>query len=246
MSTVGRILRKLVERGAVTPVPILRRRPGGRRLKITQPARYARRLAKDRKARTPGELVQIDRLFVNLRPDKPIKHFTAYDRVAKWTFGHVACPASAHAARTLLEKVVATAPFPVKGVQVDGGSEFMDEFEDESRARGLEVVVLPPERPTSTDGSNAPCQPGDTSSTSPTICQAALTNSKPTSTPSPSLQPRQTHQALGDRTSAEYLAHISEAATPSHHLKPERALYRPTRCDYVLRGELPCSFEIPG
>jgi hypothetical protein len=192
MSTVGRILRKLVERGAVTPVPILRRRPGGRRLRITQPARYAKRLAKGRKARTPGELVQIDRLFVNLRPEKPIKHFTAYDRVAKWTFGHVARPASAHAARTLLEKVVATAPFPVKGVQVDGGSEFMDEFEDESRARGLEVVVLPPERPTSTDGSNAPSQPGDTSSTSPTICQAALTNSKPTSTPSPSLQPRQT------------------------------------------------------
>jgi putative transposase len=83
MSTVGRILRKLVERGAVTPVPILRRRPGGRRLRITQPARYAKRLAKGRKARTPGELVQIDRLFVNLRPDKPIKHFTAYDRVAK-------------------------------------------------------------------------------------------------------------------------------------------------------------------
>jgi hypothetical protein len=33
----------------------------------------------------PGELVQIDTLFVNVAPDKAVKHFTAYDPVAKWT-----------------------------------------------------------------------------------------------------------------------------------------------------------------
>ena len=34
VSTVGRILKSLMERGVVTPVPSLRRRPGGRRFRI--------------------------------------------------------------------------------------------------------------------------------------------------------------------------------------------------------------------
>src|SRR5271155_4459542 len=60
----------------------LRRRPGGRRIRFTQTQRYAKRLPKGRKAQFPGDLVQIDTLFVNVRPDKAIKHFTAYDPVA--------------------------------------------------------------------------------------------------------------------------------------------------------------------
>jgi hypothetical protein len=36
LSTVGRILARLVKRGAVAPVPLLRRRPGGRRIRFTQ------------------------------------------------------------------------------------------------------------------------------------------------------------------------------------------------------------------
>ena len=147
ISTVGRILRRLVARGAVIPAPVLRRRPGQRRFRFTQPQRYARRLAKGRKAATPGELVQIDTLFINIRPDKPIKHFTAYDPVAKWTCGHVATQASATAAKTLLDKLIATAPFRVKGIQVDGGSEFMSVFEDHCRDKQIELVVLPPKRP---------------------------------------------------------------------------------------------------
>src|SRR5579871_4960585 len=68
-SKVGRILKQLMARGVVVPVPILRRRPGGRRFRLNAPQRYAQRLAKGRKAKAPGELVQIDTLFVNLRPD---------------------------------------------------------------------------------------------------------------------------------------------------------------------------------
>lgn len=98
------------------------------------------------KAEAPGELVQIDTLFVNA-PDKAIKPFTAYDPVAKWTIGHVASAASASAARDLLDKLIACAPFKVRGVQVDGGSEFRSVFEDHCRDKGLEPVVLPPKRP---------------------------------------------------------------------------------------------------
>ena len=147
VSTVGRILSRLVARGAIVPVPILRRRPGGRRIRLTQRQRYAQRLAKGRKAKKPGELVQIDTLFVNLRPDRPLKHFTAYDPVAKWTLAHVAADATASAAKTLLDKLIATAPFEVRGIQVDGGSEFMSVFEDHCQQNGLELVVLPPKRP---------------------------------------------------------------------------------------------------
>ncbi len=147
VSKVGRILAHLVARGAVVPVPILRRNPAARRIHRTAKERYARRLPKGRKAKTPGELVQIDTLFVNVRPDIAVKHFTAYDPVAKWTIGKVARSASAQAAKSLLEKLIAEAPFAVRGIQVDGGSEFKALFELECQTRGLELFVLPPKRP---------------------------------------------------------------------------------------------------
>ena len=146
-STVGRILTRLVARGSVVPAPLMRRRPQGRLIRLTTKERYARRLPKGRKATAPGELVQVDTLFVNVRPDRPIKHFTAYDPVAKWTIGRVATRASAASAKALLDKLIAEAPFTIRGIQVDGGSEFMAEFEDACRERNLELRVLPPKRP---------------------------------------------------------------------------------------------------
>jgi len=146
-STVGRILASLVARGAIVPVPVLRRRPAARRFRFSARERYARRLPKGRKAKSPGELVQIDTLFVNVRPDAAIKHFTAYDPVAKWTIGRVATRASAASATALLDQLIAEAPFRVRGIQVDGGSEFMAEFEAQCQARKLELLVLPPKRP---------------------------------------------------------------------------------------------------
>jgi transposase InsO family protein len=146
-STVGRILARLVARGVVVPVPLLRRKPGGRRWRFTHKHRHARRLPKGLKPSRPGELVQIDTLFVNIRPDRPIKHFTAYDPVAKWTTGRVAGRASAASASALLEKLIAEAPFPISGIQVDGGSEFRAEFEAACLARQLPLFVLPPKRP---------------------------------------------------------------------------------------------------
>ncbi len=147
VSTVGRILAHLVKRGAVLAVPVLRRRPAAKRIRLTAKERYARRLPKGRKAKTPGELVQIDTFFVNIRPDKPIKQFTAYDPVAKWTIGRVSGQASASSAKALLDKLIDEAPFAVRGIQVDGGAEFKSVFEAECQARGLELFVLPPKRP---------------------------------------------------------------------------------------------------
>lgn len=146
-STVGRILAKLVARGAIVPVPTLRRQPGPRRWRFTHKQRHARRLPKGLRPSRPGELVQIDTLFINIRPHKPIKHFTAYDPVAKWTVGRVAGRATAASASALLDKLIAEAPFKIEGIQVDGGSEFRAEFEQACADKHLNLFVLPPKRP---------------------------------------------------------------------------------------------------
>lgn len=216
-STVGRILKRLVERGIVVPVPVLRRKPGGRRFRFGASQRYAQRLAKGRKAKAPGELVQIDTLFVNVRPDQAIKHFTAYDPVAKWTIGHVATEATAGAAKILLDKLIGSAPFTVRGIQVDGGSEFMSVFEDHCRSKGLELVVLPPKRP----DLNGCVERAQSSWRYEFYASYDLPHRIDR------LQPLvdafahrynhyRPHQALGDMTPAEYLNAISSGTSPSH------------------------------
>lgn len=217
ISTVGRILKRLMARGRVVSVRILRRRPDKRRFRRSQRQRYAKRLAKGRKARSPGELVQIDTLFVNLTPDRAIKHFTAYDPVAKWTIGHVATEATASAAKTLLDKLLAKAPFRVRGIQVDGGAEFMAVFEDHCRQKCLELVVLPPKRP-DLNGCVERAQsswryefyasydlPNRIDKLQPLVDAFAhrFNNYRP-------------HQALGDMTPAEYLKTLSPETHPSH------------------------------
>jgi transposase InsO family protein len=147
IATTGRILRHLMDRGWVTPVPTLRRKPARNRFRRIGAQRHAQRLPKGTRPSQPGELVQIDTLFVNVAPETPIKHFTAYDPVAKWTVGLVARNASAGRASAPLNKLLAEAPFPVRGIQVDGGAEFMAAFERSCAARGLTLFVLPPKRP---------------------------------------------------------------------------------------------------
>jgi len=144
-ATVGRILKRLMDRGVVQPVPRLRKRPHAHRWSAKR--KHAVRLPKGLKPDRPGGLVQIDTVFVNLAPDRAIKHFTAYDPVAKWTVAKAFRRATAKAASLFLEKVIAQMPFPIKGVQVDGGSEFKAEFEEACRDKGLVLYELPPRRP---------------------------------------------------------------------------------------------------
>ena len=136
-----------MDRRRVTSVPLLRRKPAPRRFRRLGQPRDARRLPKGTRPQEPGQLVQIDTLFVNVTPDKTVKHFTAYDPVAKWITALVASNATAGRARALLDKLITTSPFPVRGIQVDGGSEFMAEFEQLCADQALTLFVLPPKRP---------------------------------------------------------------------------------------------------
>jgi hypothetical protein len=102
--------------------------------------------AETNKPTTPGELVQVDTLSVNVRPDKAIKQFTAYDPVARFTAAKAFSTASAGCAKNFLDKLVSAFPFAIKG-RFDSGSEFMTEFEQACQANGLALFVLPPKRP---------------------------------------------------------------------------------------------------
>jgi putative transposase len=144
-STVGRIIKSLVDRGAVVPVPALRKRPHAHRWSAKR--RFAVRLPRDLKPDKPGGLIQIDTLFVNIAPDKAIKHFTAYCPVAKWTVGKAFNRATAAAASIFLDKVIADMPFAIEAIQVDGGSEFKAEFEQACQAKAIRLYELPPKRP---------------------------------------------------------------------------------------------------
>jgi putative transposase len=144
-ATVGRIVADLVARGVVQAAPVLRKRPYAHRW--TAKPRFAPRLPRDLAVSEPGGLIQLDTVFVNLTPTKAIKHFTAYDPIAKWTVGKAFNRATAKAAASFLDKVLADMPFPVKAIQVDGGSEFMAEFEAACQAKGLALYVLPPRSP---------------------------------------------------------------------------------------------------
>ncbi|MGH7152822.1 MAG: integrase core domain-containing protein, partial [Acetobacteraceae bacterium] len=218
VSTTGRVLRQLMERGRVTPVPVLRRKPGRSRFRLIAAQRHARRLPKGTRPTRSGELVQIDTLFVNVAPETSIKHFTAYDPAAEWTLGLVARNATAGRATALLDKLIAEAPFPIRGVQVDGGSEFMAEFERTCAAKALTLFVLPPKRP-QLNGAVERAQsswryefyactelPTRIAQLQPLVDRFAhhFNHVRP-------------HQALGDLTPAEYLKHRSQGDhAPSH------------------------------
>ena len=143
-ATVGRILQALMERGLVQPVPRLRKNPYAHRW--TTRRRHAVRLPKGLKPDKPGGVVQIDTVFITL-PGRAIKHFTAYDPVAKWTVAKAFNRATARSASLFLEKVLAELPFPVQAIQVDGGSEFKAEFEEACQTKGLVLYELPPKSP---------------------------------------------------------------------------------------------------
>lgn len=81
-STVGRILKRLVARGVVQPVPLARKQAQrGRGVR----RKHARRLPKGMKASCPGDLVQLDTLTINPTGERTIKQFTAYDPVVRFT-----------------------------------------------------------------------------------------------------------------------------------------------------------------
>src|SRR6266508_1281913 len=142
VSMVGRILSHLKRSGQlVEPVG----RISARKRRWQRP--YAVRKPRDYAVAAPGDLVQIDTLDVRPRPGVILKHFTARDVVSRWDVLELASRATALTATRALEAVLERMPFPVSAIQVDGGSEFMADFEAACAARGIRLFELPPRSP---------------------------------------------------------------------------------------------------
>ena len=144
-SMVGRILTHWKRRGVLheppKPAVLLRAR---RKLRKRP---WAVRKPKYWRIQQPGDLVEIDTKEIRMRGRVILKHFSARDVVSRWDVLEVhrrgTSLAAAHFLDTLLDRV----PFPIKALQVDGGSEFAAEFELACQEKELPLFVLPPKSP---------------------------------------------------------------------------------------------------
>jgi putative transposase len=143
-SMVGRILTQLKRQGRLVEAP-RSGVPGSRRALRSRP--YAVRKPKQYAVSRPGDLVQVDTLDVRPLPGVVFKQFTARDVVSRWDVIQAHTRATAFTAAQFLDTLLHRMPFPIRAVQVDGGSEFAAEFEAACRQRGLRLFVLPPRSP---------------------------------------------------------------------------------------------------
>jgi IS30 family transposase len=90
-----------------------------------------------------GEYVQIDHMTVT-KNGFVVKNFQAWDRNSKFIYAQVYSQATSSSGARFLIELVAKAPFKIKSIQVDGGSEFMKDFEETCKELGIPLYVLPP------------------------------------------------------------------------------------------------------
>lgn len=143
VSMVGRILSHLRRTGQLVE-PLALRVRGAKKQRARA---YARRKPKDYVAEKPGDIVQIDTKDVYPVPGVHLKHFTATDVICKWGVLEAHSRATARMAEEVLQELLKRAPFEVRAIQVDGGSEYKKEFEAACQQMNIQLFVLPPRSP---------------------------------------------------------------------------------------------------
>ncbi len=144
LSMIGRILRYLRQRRLLIEPQSMRATPRARHARP-----HAQRkpkgvpIPKER----PGDLLQIDTMRLYPLPGVVRYHFSAIDVVSRFGVVGVRGTATAGTAKEFLGEVRARMPFGIKAIQIDGGSEFMAEFEAECQAAKIPLWVLPPHSP---------------------------------------------------------------------------------------------------
>lgn len=146
-STVGRILTHLKEKGLISKsASALRTKRKRQFKKHAKPWTF-----KDYTTFVMGERVQIDHMTVT-KNGITFKHFQSWDRRSKFIDAQVYSNAKSSSAKKFLLDFVKRSPYVVHSIQVDGGSEFMAEFEDACAELGIPLIVLPPKKPTYNGG----------------------------------------------------------------------------------------------
>jgi len=144
-STVGRVMAKLRARGLLVEPENIRQARLTR--KRRQKPRYAARKPRDFQAFRPGDLVEIDTLQVRICPSEIRFQFGAVDIVSRFNAVRVYRRQTSTAGTDFLHYLRKKFPFRVRAIQIDGGSEFKDQFEAACRKLKLPLYVNPPRCP---------------------------------------------------------------------------------------------------
>jgi len=145
-STVGRTLGRLRAMGQLREPAVVRAAQAKRHWR-RQRRRYAQRKPWEYAVRAPGDLVQIDTTPIEVRPGLRRVHFTARDVVSRADVLAAHDRGSSRAAERVLREAFPRFGFPVRAIQIDGGSEFKAVFEAACERMGIRLFVLPPRSP---------------------------------------------------------------------------------------------------
>ena len=96
-------------------------------LKPPKKKKKKRKLKPYRRADYPGQKIQIDVKYVPsycIADGRKYYQYTAVDECSRWTYRELYDEHSTYSSRDFLEKLIRHAPFPVREVQTDNGTEF--------------------------------------------------------------------------------------------------------------------------
>jgi transposase InsO family protein len=142
-ATVGRILAHLRRTGQLHEPP--RQCVSATKRRLLRP--YGVRKPKDYVPHQPGDLIQVDTVDLRPLPGLVLKQFTAIDVVSRWSVLGLRTRATATTATQFLDALEERMVGPLRAIQVDGGSEFMADFEQACQQRGIRLFILPPRSP---------------------------------------------------------------------------------------------------
>jgi putative transposase len=144
-STVGRVMNRLKTRGLlVEPLNVTQAKLARKR---RRKPRYAVRKPKDYRVEAPGDLVQVDTLQIRLIPKEIRYQFSARDMVSRFDALRAYKSQTSLKAAHFLHYLRKKFPYPIRAIQIDGGSEFKDQFEEACHAKKIPLFVLPPRSP---------------------------------------------------------------------------------------------------
>jgi putative transposase len=144
-STVGRVMRRLRARGLLVEPENVRLAKLVRRRR--RKPLYAVRKPKGYRVEGPEDLVEVDTLRVALCPNEIRFQFSARDVLCKFDGLRAYRRQTSTAAADFLHYMRKKFPFRIKAIQIDGGSEFKDQFEEVCQREKIFLFELPPSSP---------------------------------------------------------------------------------------------------
>jgi putative transposase len=144
-STVGRVMGRLQARGLLVEPENVRQAKLARRRR--HKPRYAVRKPRGYPVEAPGDLVQVDTLYLRLVAGQVRFQFSAWDMAAKYAAFRAYRRQTSTAAADFLHHLKTKFPFPIQAIQIDGGSEFKDQFEEACRRLEIRLFLNPPRCP---------------------------------------------------------------------------------------------------